>query len=132
MNAFIIELDNRPGSLADVAAAIAEKGINIAGVAGATSATSAAVAIVTNDEDATRSALEGAGARFREVHLASASLDDRPGVLADVARNLANAGVNIEAILPTGMEAGKITVAFGVDNIEAAKSVLGQSASVSA
>jgi hypothetical protein len=132
MNAFIIELDNRPGSLADVAAAIAEKGINITGVAGATGTTTGSVALVTNDEDATRSALDGAGARYREVALASASLEDRPGTLADVARNLANAGVNIEAIFPIGMEGGKITVAFGVDNIEAARSALAQSASVSA
>jgi hypothetical protein len=75
MNAFIIDLDNRPGSLADVTAAIAEKGININGVAGATGTTTGTIAIVTNDEDATRSALQGAGARFREVARASAALE---------------------------------------------------------
>jgi hypothetical protein len=132
MNAFIIELENRPGTLADVASAIAEKGVNIAGVAGATGTGSGSVAIVTNDEEGTQSALQAAGARFREVALASASLEDKPGTLADTARRLADAGVNIEAIFPTGMDAGKITVAFGVDNAEAAQRVLGQSASVSA
>lgn len=132
MNTFIIELDNRPGSLADVAAAIAEKGININGVAGLAGSTTGLVAIVTNDEDATRSALDGLGARYREAALASASLEDKPGTLADIARRLADAGVNIEAIFPTGMEGGRITVAFGVDNIEAARSVIGQSASVGA
>ena len=89
MNAFIITLDNRPGALADIADAIAEKGINIAGVAGATEGGSGSIAIVTNDEVSTRSALEGAGARFREVALATASLEDKPGVLADAARKLA-------------------------------------------
>ena len=132
MNAFIITLDNRPGALADIADAIAEKGINIAGVAGATEGGSGTIAIVTNDEAGTTSALEGAGARFRQVALATASLEDKPGVLADAARKLANAGVNIEAIFPTGMEGGKITIAFGVDNAEAAKSALGQLASASA
>jgi hypothetical protein len=126
MNAFIITLDNRPGALADIAAAIAEKGINIAGVAGATEGGTGTIALVTNDEAGTRSALEGAGARFRQVALASAALEDKPGVLADAARKLADAGVNIEAIFPTGMDAGKITVAFGVDDIEAAKTALGQ------
>ena len=119
MNAFIITLDNRPGSLADIAGALAEKGINIAGVAGATEGGTGTIALVTNDEASTISALEGAGARFRQVALASAALEDKPGTLAD-------AGVNIEAIFPTGMDAGKITVAFGVDNVEAAKSALGQ------
>jgi hypothetical protein len=126
MNAFIITLDNRPGALADIAAAIAEKGINIAGVAGATEGGTGTIALVTNDEAGTRSALEGAGARFRQVALASAALEDKPGVLADAARKLADAGVNIEAIFPTGMDAGKITVAFGVDDIGAAKTALGQ------
>jgi len=132
MNAFIIELENRPGALADVAAAIAEKGINIGGVAGASGTSGGSVAIVTNDADATRSALQAAGASFREVALASASLEDRPGSLADAARRLADAGVNIETVFATGMEAGRITVAFGVDNVEAARAALGESASVSA
>ena len=132
MNAFIITLDNRPGALADIAGAIAEKGINITGVAGATEGASGTIALVSNDEAGTRSALQGAGARFREVALASAALEDKPGVLADAARRLADAGVNIEAIFPTGMEGGKITIAFGVDNIEAAKTALGQLTGASA
>jgi hypothetical protein len=132
MNAFIITLDNRPGSLADIAGALAEKGINIAGVAGATEGGTGTIALVTNDEAGTLSALEGAGARFRQVALASAALEDKPGTLADAARRLADAGVNIEAIFPTGMDAGKITVAFGVDNVEAAKSALGQLTGASA
>jgi hypothetical protein len=132
MNAFIIELEDRPGTLADIADAIAEKGINIAGVAGATSAGAGAIALVTNDEEGTRSVLDAAGTRYRQVALATASLEDKPGVLAEAARSLANAGVNIEAIFPTGMDAGKITVAFGVDNIEAARSALSQYAGVSA
>jgi hypothetical protein len=125
MNAFIIELENRPGSLADTAAAIAEKGININGIAGATAGGTGAIAIVTNDESATRTALQGIDCKFREVALASAALEDKPGVLADAARRLADAGVNIEAIFPTGMDGNRITVAFGVDNIEAAKQALG-------
>ena len=125
MNAFIIELENKPGSLAETTAAIAEKGININGIAGAVGGSTAAVAIVTNDESATRSALQGIDCKFREVALASAALEDKPGVLADATRRLADAGVNIEAIFPTGMEGNKITIAFGVDNIEAAKQALG-------
>ena len=132
MNAFIIDLDNRPGSLADVTAAIAEKGINITSVAGATGTGTGTIAVATNDEEATRSALQGAGANFREVGLASGALEHRPGSLAETTRQLADAGVNSEAILPMGMEGNKITVAFGVDNVEAARSVLGQGASIGA
>ncbi|HET7519945.1 MAG TPA: ACT domain-containing protein [Candidatus Limnocylindria bacterium] len=132
MNAFIIDLENRPGALADMAEAIAEKGINITAVAGASGQISGSIAVVTNDEDATRSALQGAGARFREVALTSASLEHRPGSLAEATRSLANAGVNIEALMPMGMEGNRITVGFAVDNVDAARSALGESASVSA
>jgi hypothetical protein len=132
MNAFIIELQDRPGALADIADAIAEKGINIAGIAGATGGGGGAIALVTNDEAGTRSVLDASGIRYRQVALATASLEDKPGVLAEASRKLANAGVNIEAIIPTGMQAGRITIAFGVDNIEAAKSALSQYAGVSA
>ena len=33
--------------------------------------------------------------------------------------------MNIEAMFPTGMDGDRITVAFGVDNTEAAKQALG-------
>jgi hypothetical protein len=132
MNAFIIELENRPGMLAGLTAAIAEKGINIAGVAGATSMEKGAVAIVTNDEAATRAALESSHLRFREVALVSKALEDRPGSLHGAAQGLADAGVNIEALFPTGMEEGKIVVAFAVDDVDGAKRALGLGESVSA
>jgi hypothetical protein len=52
-------------------------------------------------------------------------LDDRPVTLADAARRLADAGVNIEALVPIGMKDGKVGILFGVDNAEAAKTALG-------
>ncbi|MGH2455463.1 MAG: ACT domain-containing protein [Candidatus Limnocylindria bacterium] len=130
MNAFIIDLENRPGSLARVAEAIAEKGINITGVAGVTSGATGSITILANDEPGTRVALEGIGATYREVALISARLAHRPGSLADAARRLADAGVNIEALLPTGMDGGTVTVAFAVGDPQAATQALGELAGV--
>lgn len=126
MNAFIIELDNRPGMLAGLGDAIAEKGINITGIAGGSAADKGAVVLITNDEAGTRSVLDGAGVTFRTAELVSAGLEDRPGSLAGAARKLADAGVNIEGLLPTGMEGGKITIAFAVDDAQAARTALGE------
>lgn len=50
----------------------------------------------------------------------AAWLDDRPGTLAEAARRLGDAGVNIEALFPIGMESGKVGVLLGVDNASAA------------
>jgi hypothetical protein len=132
MNAFIVELQNKPGELAELAESISQKGINITAVAGSTVGGEGAVSILTNDEAGTRSALQGIGCTFREIELVSAALDDRPGTLATAARRLADAGVNIETLFATGMEGGKITVAIGVSDASAARSALGELAAIGA
>jgi hypothetical protein len=126
MNAFIVEMPNRPGELAQVAEALAEKGINVTGFTGATCGDSGSVCFVTNDEASTRRALHDAQYRAREIELLVATLPDRPGTLAEAARRLANAGVNIEAALPTGMSGGHINIALATDDPEAARTVLGE------
>lgn len=132
MDVFIIELDNRPGMLAGLAEAIAEKGINITSIAGASGSDTGTVALLTNDADGTRSVLDASGVTYRTCTLVSASLEDRPGSLAAATRRIADAGVNIDALFPTAMEGGRITLAFGVDDAEAARTALGELASVSA
>jgi len=128
MNAFIVDLTNKPGELARVTEAIAQKGINIEGFAGATAGGAGAVVLVTNDEAGTRRALGDAGCKSREVELVMASIDHVPGGLAAVARKLADAGVNIEAAMPTGMAGDKVTVSFATDNPAKAREILGASA----
>ena len=132
MNAFIVELDNRPGELARIAAAIAEKGINITNGAGLAIGSSGGFGLTTNDESGTRSALDAIGCRYREVELISVAVEDRPGALADAARRLADAGVNIEFLAPAGMSGGQMSLAVGVDNAEAARSALGEMATARA
>jgi hypothetical protein len=126
VNAFVIEAPHRPGELARIAEAIAAKGINITGLAATTIADKGAVAVLTNDEAGTRKALEDAGLRFTEHELVVATLDDRPGSLADTARRLGNAGVNIEFLMGTGVREGKVTVAIGTDDAQRARVALGE------
>lgn len=126
VHAFIIELEDKPGSLADLCGALGERGINIQAVSGLAVDGQGAGAIVTNDDVATRSVLEDRDASFREVELVSASLEDRPGSLGEAARRLADRGINIEALLATGMQGSKITVAFGVEDPAAAREALGE------
>ncbi|HEY8922493.1 MAG TPA: ACT domain-containing protein [Candidatus Limnocylindria bacterium] len=125
MNAFIVELPNRPGSLAMISEAIAERGINISGIAGATSGELGSVAFITDDESATRNALGEKGWVYREVPVVTASLDDQPGTLAAAARRLADAGINVETMFVTGKDGDKVKIAFGVDTPEAAQRALG-------
>jgi hypothetical protein len=130
MKAFIVELQNQPGSLATATEALAQRGINIENVAGVTCGNDGTLGVITNDEQGTRSAFDGRGITYREIELVSASLENRPGALADAARRLGDAGVNIELLIPTGMDGNKVSVAFGVDIPEAAKNALGELAAV--
>ncbi len=58
MRAFIVNLENQPGTLADLGEALGERGINISGLAGTTWEDNGTIAIVTNDDAGARSVLE--------------------------------------------------------------------------
>jgi len=103
VRAFIVELQNRPGGLAALAEAIAERGINITNLAGVTCGGSGSVGLLTNDEASTKTVLDAGSFSYRQIDLISAALEDKPGTLGAAARRLADAGVNIELLLPTGM-----------------------------
>lgn len=126
MSAYIVEMENRPGMLAGLTEAIADKGINVTGVAAVTSGESGAVAILTDDEAGTRAVLEESGLRYREVATVETAMQHRPGSLAEGSRSLARAGVNVEAVLVTGMDdEQRVMVVFAVDDAEAAAGALG-------
>jgi hypothetical protein len=123
MNAFLVALPNKPGELAKLADAIAHKGINITGLTGAASGD---VCLMTNDEEGTRRALVDGYYMPREIELVPVTLADAPGTLAEAAHRLGDAGINIEALLPTRMSGGTMTVAFATDNPAKARMVLGE------
>lgn len=125
MRAFIVKAQNRPGAIADLTEALGERGINITGVAGSAWGDSGAIGLITNDDAGTRSVLDDRHADYRETELVAAGMEDRPGTLGAATRRLADRGVNIEAILPTGMQGNRITVSFAVDDAAVAREALG-------
>ncbi|HET9455894.1 MAG TPA: hypothetical protein VFO78_01025 [Candidatus Limnocylindrales bacterium] len=130
MNAFLVELENKPGALATLAEAIAAKGVNITGVAGTSCDSGGRVAIVTADDTTTRMVLQNGGHSFKEIEVTETHLRDEPGTLAKATRRLAQAGVNVEAIFPTGMSGREIAVAFVTNNPSKAREALATAASV--
>ena len=124
MIAFLIDLENKPGSLANVAEALGTKGVNITGVAGATCGDSGRAAITTADDAAARQVFQSLKVPFKEFETTEVSLTNSPGSLGKAARRLSNAGVNIEAILPTGMSGNNVSVAFVTNNPAKTKEIL--------
>jgi hypothetical protein len=123
-HAFLVELADTPGALADVTEAIAAKGVNIMSVSGSTCGDMGRAAIATDDDAQTRAALTDAGARFEEKEITSVPLRHMPGSLAKAARQLANAGVNIESVLLLGMQGDDIEVGFVTSDAGMARSAL--------
>ncbi len=124
MNAFIVDLKNKPGEFGKVAEAIAAKGTNITSFSGATCGDSGTVVLVTSDDAATRQALTQGQWKYRPIDLVTASLPDRPGTLAEVTKALGQAGVNIEAALPLGMAGSNVQIAFATDDPVKASAVV--------
>ena len=90
----------RPGALAQLAATIAEAGINLRSVGGKGIELGGEVVLAVSDDDEERFAqlLEAKGYRFRIVEPPHDHLQDRPGALADFLGKLAAEGRLIDSI----------------------------------
>jgi len=124
MQVFLVDLTNKPGELARAAEAIAAKGIDITGISGATCGDSGRAALITNDHATTKAVLTEAGFKFKEMEATDTALRQQPGTLAKAARRLADAGINVEALLPIGMEGNEVHVAFVTSDAAKARQIL--------
>jgi hypothetical protein len=124
MTAFLVDLENKPGALANVAEALGARGVNITNVTGATCGDGGRAAITTADDVTARSVFASLKVSFKEVDLVEAHLADKPGSLGSAIRRLADAGINIEAIMPTGMSGNEVTVGFATSNPIKARDIL--------
>ena len=121
MKDLTITLEDRPGTLAKAAEAIAKAGINIEGATAVPQGGRGELHILTRDSSATRRALESAGYKVEtEQPVVVADVEDKPGAGADVFRRIADAGVNITLFyLATNNR-----VVLGADNIQKANEAL--------
>jgi hypothetical protein len=120
----VIEVDNEPGALARVAAAISDAGVNLAAATYTGGSDHTELHILVPHAEPVRHALaltHQAITREREVVVIEVE-DDRPGVLADLAREVAEAGINLDLVYV----ATHNRVVFGSPDIDRLKALLGQ------
>ena len=123
-NQFVIQLPNRPGALAVLAEELAARGVDLRAIGGGGIGDSGHLILTTADDPTTRTVLEEGGYTFVEGESILAEVDDRPGGMARVARNLADAGVNIQGHLFLGRWGDRAMFAFIVDKPEVARPIL--------
>lgn len=89
---FTVELSDKPGSLAQMAAALGDRGINISAIVGIAEDTEGALMLATSDAAGTRQAFADLGLAFEE-HDAEAGMEigDHPRV----AQGLADRGLGV-------------------------------------
>jgi hypothetical protein len=117
-----IEIDNKPGALAEVAAAISDAGINLAAAACTGTGQRAELHILVPHAEAARHLLGISHlAVTREREVVVVDVEDRPGVLADLTRKIAQAGINLDLVYV----ATRNRVVFGAADIAALRAALG-------
>jgi hypothetical protein len=121
MKDLTLRLENRPGTLADLGEATGRAGINIEGMSG-DNRQGETLHILVEDPAAARDALSGAGIEVTdEREVLVVEVEDRPGTLGEVARKLADAGVNVDLVYATF---GSTRAVLGVDDPDKARAAL--------
>ena len=118
----VIDVENKPGALARVAAAISDAGVNIAAATCIGPGERAELHVLVPHAEAARHALaishDVTVSHEREVVVVD--VEDRPGVLADLTRKIARAGVDLDLVYV----ATKNRVVFGAADISALRDAL--------
>jgi hypothetical protein len=95
----VIEVDNEPGALAKVATAVSDAGVNLAAATFTGASGRAELHILVPHAEAVRHALAISNlAVTRERGVVVVEVEDRPGVLADLANKVAKAGVDLDLV----------------------------------
>src|SRR4051812_45237791 len=117
----VIDIENTAGALAQVAAAISDAGVNIAAATCIGTGEKAELHILVKHAEAVRhSHAISHLAVTREREVVVVDVEDRPGVLADLTRKIARAGVDLDLVYI----ATRNRVVFGSPDLEALKAAL--------
>jgi hypothetical protein len=117
----VIDIENVRGALAEVAAAISDAGVNIAAATCIGPGEHAELHILVRHAEAAKHTLAISHlAVTREREVVVIDVEDRPGVLADLTRKIAAAGVDLDLVYV----ATQNRVVFGSPDLDGLKAAL--------
>src|SRR3989338_8483146 len=99
-----IFLENRPGGLARISGILAEAGVNIVAVGVKDTMDHAVIRLIAEPHMKALLLLEQQGLYLLEQDVIVMKLDNHPGTLAEIARKLAHADINIDYAYCTATE----------------------------
>lgn len=95
---FIVSLENRPGTLAEITAALGKANVNVTGICCVAQGEFGTVRIVTNNDSTVEGWLRQNHYSFRATDVLTVKAPNRPGEIGSICQKLSSAGVNIEAL----------------------------------
>lgn len=117
----VIDVENSPGALARVAASISDAGVNLAAATCIGAGEQAELHILVPHAEAAKHSLAISHlAVTREREVVVVDVEDRPGILADLTRRIAQAGVNLDLVYV----ATQNRVVFGAQDLDALRAAL--------
>ena len=124
MSAFTVQMGDRPGELARLCEAMAAHKVNIV-LSAIAHGEQGSIAFVVDDERIARTALQDADIAFVERPALTVRMENVPGAGAASFRRLADAGVNLELLLPVQVSRDEFFAVVCVDDMAAARAALG-------
>lgn len=120
-----IYLENRPGTLAEIASSLSDRNINVEAFMVSEAVDYAVVRMVVNDPDTAIHVLGDRGLLVIENHILALALRNRPGELVKISERLGKAKVNIHyAYGSAGTAGGKGYLYLRVSHLDKAQKVL--------
>lgn len=107
---FTIEIENRPGAVAEIAKTLGAAKVNILALLATAHGATGTVQLVVENAGPAKRAFDKANLKYREVPAEQHELANKPGALAEYLEKLADKGVNLDSICCTAAKAGKKAV----------------------
>ena len=119
-------LENKPGRLSEPCQILAEAGVNIFTLSLADTQQFGILRLIVSDEAAAREALENAGAVVNETEVVALEVEDKPGGLENVLKEIESCGINVEYMyaFTTFSQRNRAILVFRFENPDRAVSEL--------
>ena len=118
-------IGSTPGQLARIAKALADAHIGVTAFIAYEIEKEGPVRLQVNDVAKSKQVLERLGVRYTEEEVLRLTLNNKPGILAEVTRRLADAEINVEySYLTVTSDGKKLDLVMGVSDMAGAATAL--------
>jgi len=118
-------MENEPGQLATLCEAMADSRVNLLLSATSHGGTSGVIAFIADDEALAQEVLDKEGIEYLLRPALTIRMQNSPGTGAAAFRKLADAGVNVDLVLPVRISEELFYAVLCVDDMQAASAALG-------